>query len=133
MQNGEVVWGLRGKTMAHNDIEQKRQSLIDIQKEEDARVRLERLQALAKETGASTTRMASTTSRSGIVSSVRVSNEITETEIVQNINDALQTASMVNMCKTATRNFIITLVVAIAALLSALAAWLAILSSRGRQ
>ncbi|MBN2456411.1 MAG: hypothetical protein JXB29_07760 [Sedimentisphaerales bacterium] len=50
----------------------------------------------------------------------------TEAEIFENINNALQTETMIAVCKIAVRNFWITMVAAIAAVLSALAAWSAI-------
>ena len=47
--------------------------------------------------------------------------------LVSNIHQALQTATMVNMCKTATRNFWIAIIVSVIAFLSMLAAWVAVL------
>jgi hypothetical protein len=48
--------------------------------------------------------------------------------IVNNINHALQTASMIEMCRIASRNFWIAIVAAIIAGFSAVAAWVAVLS-----
>jgi len=48
--------------------------------------------------------------------------------IVNNINHALQTASMIDMCKTSAKNHKIAITAAIIALLSALAAWAAVLA-----
>ncbi len=48
--------------------------------------------------------------------------------IVNNINHALQTASMIDMCKTSAKNYKIAITAAIIALLSALAAWAAVLA-----
>ena len=50
-----------------------------------------------------------------------------EGELVYSIHTALQTETMINMCKTAARNFWITIIVAAAAVFSALAAWAAII------
>ena len=49
-----------------------------------------------------------------------------EAEHIRSINQALQTAAMIDMCKTAARNFWIAIVAAIAAVVSAVAAWAAI-------
>ncbi|MBW8002827.1 MAG: hypothetical protein FVQ80_12530 [Planctomycetes bacterium] len=49
---------------------------------------------------------------------------------INNIQLALQTATMIDMCRTASRNFWIAIVAAIIAGLSAVAAWVAVLSSR---
>jgi len=76
----------------------------------------------AKEVGASTTRMVR------CVDDPLASNKITETEIVQNIEVALQTATMIDMCKTSAKNYKIAIVSAIAAALSAWVALIAILS-----
>ena len=94
--------------------------LVEILKKEEARVRLNELTDLAKKVGASTTRMVR------YIDESLASNKITETEIVQNIEVALQTASMIDMCKIATRNSFLALIAAVSALLSALAAWIAV-------
>ena len=46
--------------------------------------------------------------------------------IVNNINHALQTLAMLEMCKTASRNFVIALIATLIALGSSVAAWVAI-------
>ncbi len=50
-----------------------------------------------------------------------------EPELVDNINDALRTEAMILACKTATRQSKITIIAGIASLVSAAAAWTAIL------
>ena len=50
-----------------------------------------------------------------------------DAENIASIHQALQTATMVNMCKTAAKNYKIAITAAIIALLSALAAWAAVL------
>lgn len=50
-----------------------------------------------------------------------------EPELIDNINDALRTEAMILACKTASRHFKISIMAAIASLVSALAAWTAIL------
>jgi hypothetical protein len=47
-------------------------------------------------------------------------------EIVKNINHALQTLAMIEMCKTASRNFVIALIATLIAFGSAIAAWVAV-------
>ncbi len=54
-------------------------------------------------------------------------NEDTLSELTDNILKALQTASMIDMCKTSAKNYKIAIVAAIIAALSALAAWFAVL------
>ncbi len=116
--------------MTRKEIEQKKKEKVEILKLEDRRARLEKLKKLAKEVGASTTRTVATTHQSGMVTGTGFSNEITETEIVQNIEVALQTATMIDMCNTASRNFWIAVVAAIAAVVSALVACIAVLTTR---
>ena len=48
-----------------------------------------------------------------------------EAELVDNIHQALQTATMINMCQTASKNYWIAFVAALVALASAIAAWAA--------
>jgi hypothetical protein len=118
----------KGQTMTRKEIETKKRELTEILKEESARSRLEKLQKLAKEVGASVTRMEKIPLRhDGTIHAQIVysnpSNEITETEIVHNIQVALQTETMIDMCKTASRNFIIALAASAIALLSTIATW----------
>jgi hypothetical protein len=56
-----------------------------------------------------------------------VENVITESEIVHNIQVALQTETTIDMSKTAARNFWIALISAATALLAMLAAWAAVI------
>jgi len=53
-----------------------------------------------------------------------------EGELTEGIHIALQSAAMIDACRTAARNFWITLVVAIAAVVSALVACIAVLTTR---
>ena len=50
-----------------------------------------------------------------------------DAENIASIHQALKTATMVNMCKTAAKNYKIAITASIIALLSALAAWAAVL------
>jgi len=94
----------------------------------------EELEKLAREVGASTCVLWVHPTSSSIRSS-----DADTSELIRNIHQALQTASMVNMCKTATegyematkvsRNACINFWIAAAiAFLSAVAAWVAVLS-----
>jgi hypothetical protein len=47
-------------------------------------------------------------------------------KIVNNINQALQTLAMIEMCKTANRNFVIALIATLIALGSSVATWVAV-------
>jgi uncharacterized protein YutE (UPF0331/DUF86 family) len=114
--------------MTRKEIETKKRELTEILKENDAGVRLEKLQRLAKEVGASVTRMEKVqTGHDAAHLYYSFENVITESEIVHNIQVALQTETTVDMCKTAARNFIIALVASIIACLSMIAAWVAAL------
>jgi hypothetical protein len=117
----------KGQTMTRKEVEKKKKELTEILKEENDGVRLERLQKLAKEVGASVTRMEKIQVRHEFTTSGQIiykpSNEITEMEIVHNIQVALQTETMIDMCKTASRNFIIALAASAIALLSTIATW----------
>ena len=107
------------------EIEQKKRELDEILKGEDAGVRLEKLKALATEVGASVTRMGKILVKHDIYGGqqYREENQITESEIVHNIQFALQTETMINECKIASRNFWITVGAMLIAVLAMLAAW----------
>ena len=49
-----------------------------------------------------------------------------DAEHVKSIHQAIQTATMIDMCKTSAKNYKVAIVAAIVAVLSALAAWTAI-------
>jgi hypothetical protein len=103
--------------MNHRQCEKERRRLVTILNEykgtEKTQQRVEALQDLARDIGASTGRR-----RSG--------EDIDQVGLVDNIHTALQTMTMIDMCKTASRNFIIALFATGAALLSALAACIAV-------
>jgi hypothetical protein len=50
-------------------------------------------------------------------------------DLIDNIHKALQTATMIDMAKTTARKFWIVVITALAALLSSLAAWTAVLKN----
>ena len=111
--------------MANKEIENHKQKLIEILANDESAQRLNDLKKLAKIIGACVTRMRAETTPEGL-SIGPSSNIITETEIVHNIQVALQTATMINMCKTSSRNFWIALIATIVAMISAVAAWVAV-------
>lgn len=113
--------------MTHKEIEKYRQELTNILKEEDKKVRLDKLEELAKKVGASTTRWVTTEYyENGRVNRTVESNEITETEIVNNIQIALQTASMIDACKASAENYKIAIKASKTAFWSMIAAWAAV-------
>jgi len=98
--------------MKRKDIERHRQKLIEILKKPE----LERavpLQKLAIEVGAS------------LVKKDYI-GRADEGEIVHNIEQALRTETMIDMCKIANRNFVIALIATVIALGSAAATWVAV-------
>ncbi len=99
--------------MTFKEIEQKRQDLLNILKIEPEGKQNQPLRDLAKEVGAQQPNAKNVEFRDMIVS---------------NINHALQTASAIEACRTAARNYKIALVAAGAAALSAFAAWIAVLA-----
>jgi len=73
------------------------------------------LKNLAKEVGASSEMYQASPANAG------------EPELVANILKSLQTASMILVCKTSTKNYKIALIATVIAFGSALAAWIAVL------
>ena len=102
--------------MTLKKIKQKKEKLKQILQKDSAQQRLNDLVKLAQEVGASTIRMGRTTDDPNEIAQ----NVISESEIVQNINITLQTASMLVMSRAAVW-------AAITASVSALAAWAAVL------
>jgi len=104
--------------MTHKEIEKYRQRLteikINLKGEQNREQRIAELLSLAMEVGASTGWQRS------------ADGGVDPVGLVNNVHMALQTATMINMCKTASRNFIISLLATIIALGSALAAWVAV-------
>jgi hypothetical protein len=101
--------------MTDEEIEQKRKELVEINKMESFQERKKRLKELQKEVGASLYRV------------FVKGDENSLSELTDNIHYALQTASMINMSKTAAKNYKIALTATIIAILSMLAAWVAVL------
>jgi len=103
---------LEGCKMKRKDIERYRQELIEVLKIIESE-RGSSLRKLANEVGASLV-MAYEVGYAG------------EGEIVHNIEQALRTETMIDMCKIANRNFVIALIATIIALGSAVALWVAV-------
>lgn len=91
----------------------------------DEKERLEALKDLAKKVGAGSIRKGKVLVKHTIYGEQKYKEAdlITEGELVLNINNALQTETMIDVCKIAARNYWITVIVALAAFFSALAAW----------
>ena len=98
--------------MKRKDLERYRQELIEILKKPESE-RRGFLEKLAIKVGASLV------TKYGI-------EYANEGEIVHNIEQALRTETMIDMCKIANRNFVIALIATVIALGSAAAAWVAV-------
>jgi hypothetical protein len=122
--------------MTRKKIAEYRQKLRDILKnEEDESKRFEALKDLAKEVGAGyvRTEIAGTSTipdGKGTLTTIH-QNTISESELILNINNALQTEAMIDMCKDAARKFWVAIIATIIALISALAAWWAVVKMVG--
>lgn len=106
--------------MARKELEKYWQELIEIMsdsKKDPAKSKEIQLRDLAGKLGASGEMYRAAPANAG------------EAELVANILAALQTASMVDICETSNKNYRIAIAAAIAAILSALAAWLAVLKN----
>ena len=108
--------------------EEFRQKLADIIRNRPENERMEHLRELAIEVGAGTVRTEiAAVAPYGESGTVSYQNSISESELVQNIHNALQTRTMIAMCKTASKQFVIALIAAVIALVSAVAACFATL------
>jgi len=105
------------KTMTHKEIEKYRRRLVEILNRSDSETEKRRaLQDLAREVGANVY-------MADAEMSVRISM------LTDNINDALQTATMIDACKTASKNYKIAFVVTMIALVSMFIALLSMLGT----
>ena len=106
--------------MTSAEIKMARLRLIEITDSNDLEPkRKQKLKKLAKEIGAGTihTEQVEGTVYNGSLE--RPYNTISESELVQNIHQALQTAMTLNMCKIANKNYKYAILASIAAMLSA--------------
>jgi hypothetical protein len=119
-------------TKTNKEIEQYRRELVQIQIQCDVDQKWKQAKELAMKVGASIWRIHplkdSDIEAPPSGEKRREAMEATVAEIVHNIHYALQTATMINMCKTANRNFWIAIVASLVAILSMLAAWTALLT-----
>ena len=133
--DGRMGEKTKDKIMTLEKIAEYRQNLRTILNTDDDKQRYKDLEQLAKEVGAgyvnTTIVGAFKTSRPGEL--IKPQNPISESELVLNINNALQTETMINMCNIAAGNFKAAMtsaktsfVSALVAMVSALAAWTAI-------
>lgn len=121
--------------MTQKEIKQHRARLAEILRQTDAKQKWEQARNLALEIGAPV--WPSKVSDLGelppdpdarklkIDMWFRDEREAATAEIARNIHFALQTATMIDMCKTANRNVWVALIASVVAFLSMVAAWLA--------
>ena len=131
------LWVGGDNTMSLKEIKKHRQKLIQIQKMPEENERIEALKDLCKVVGAGTVHTkitgATTSKTTGSGTITRTfQNPISESELIQNINDSLQTGTMVEMCRLSGNNVIVAIVAASAACISALSAWATTSIKRGR-
>ena len=115
--------------MTREKISEYRQELRTILNNKDDGQRFEELKQLAKKVGAGyvNTKIVGAFALPDGQGTTIPQNSISEAELVLNINNALQTETMIDVCKTATRNFWVAIIATIIALISALAACSAII------
>ncbi len=102
--------------MTQKEIEQARKRLVAIKKVADSGKRNKAFIVLAAEVGAT-----------GCPRDMPTIGE-RDAEHIRSIHQALQTAIMINMCKISSKNYKIAIIAAIAAALSAFAAWFAFIA-----
>jgi hypothetical protein len=114
-----------GDDQRREDIAKNRQELQDILKNDNEKERYEDLKELAKKVGAgyvnTTIVGAFKTFTPGLID--KPQNPISESELATNINNALQTESMIYMCNISAGNYKIAGWATMAAAFSAFAAW----------
>ena len=99
-----------------NEIDRKKRRLIEISNMSSLQEQKKELDTLRKQIGASRAK------------EHRRGDDFTVGELIDNCHNALQTAAMIDMCKTAARNYKIALTATIIAILSMLGAWVAVLA-----
>jgi len=102
--------------MTNKKIEEYNQRLVEVNKMENFEERKRQLKELARQVGA------------GQAKYFVKGNEDSLSELTDNIHYALQTASMIDMCRTAAKNYEIASRATKIAFGSALAAWAAVLA-----
>jgi hypothetical protein len=119
--------------MTRKQIAAYRTKLVQIQKEIDTDKKWEKTRDLALEIGASIWRIhpfkdsdVTETTIDGTKINIKETKEATTAEMVHNIHYALQTATMIEMCRISNRNFWIALIATVISPLAMLAAWMAV-------
>ena len=90
------------------------------------KVKINKLKELAKKVGAGTEHTVNDFPIPVGKGFARRSIPISESELVQNIQQALQTLTMIDMCNVAAKSYRIAIVSTLAAVISALGAWAAV-------
>lgn len=103
---------VKEETMTHREIISWPQELSEILRSEKPKKRQDLL-VLAEKVGASRSHWAR----------IGGDNDATESQLVDNIQRAIQTASMINMCKIAANRFWVATIIAAIALTTAIVAW----------
>lgn len=120
--------------MTREEINSAMQELTKITDSNDSEPeRISKLKILAKRVGAGTinTRIVGSTEYKGALH--RPQTPIQEAELVQNINQALQTHMMMDSCKTANKQYKIAVLAAIVAVFSTFIAWNVSLKGKNRE
>jgi hypothetical protein len=99
--------------MTQKELKQYQNELVELRKNSLSGKQIDSLLELASKVGAPVTELVP-------------DSRYTITDVVNGIQQALQTASMINMAETAARSYWIALVASLIALLSAAAAWVAV-------
>jgi hypothetical protein len=112
--------------MTRREIAEYRQTLRNILAEADDKTRMAKLKDLAKKVGAGyvhteiagITKTETKTPTSQETTHGIYHNTISESELVLNINNALQTETMIDTCKIANRSWIVAIISAIVSIIS---------------
>jgi len=119
--------------MKRKEIETRKAQLSEILRQSDDGTRIEKVKTWAREVDASITRIVNVQvghDASNVY--YKPYNVITESEIVHNIQAALQTETMIDMSKTVARNWIIAVIASAVGFLSMVAAWVAAMAAWAR-
>jgi len=120
--------------MTRKQIEEYRVKLVQIQIDNNTNKKWKETRDLALEIGASIWRIhpfkysdVKALTHNETKMKIMEAKEATMAEIVYNIHYVLQTAAMINMCRTANRNWIIAIIASSITLLSMVAVWVAVI------
>jgi len=110
--------------MTLKEIDARKNELKEILRQENEVIRLKELKKPAKKTGASAARFRGTLSEE-----YQSPNIITEGEIVHNIQETLQTETMIEMSRISAQNFWIAVIASMVAVISVLINFLSMLAT----